>query len=68
MNLAELAEHVRRRYAAAHRAGLTYDEMAEAVGMPSSSFSLLVRGYRPINKLDTLQKLLDGVERVEAMQ
>lgn len=66
LKLSDVEFELRRAYAVAHRHGVTYEDMEEVTGLPMSTFSMWLRGYRPITKLRQLQALIDNAHIVEA--
>jgi hypothetical protein len=62
-----LERAAREFYLEAERAGVTHAQMSEATGLPSSLFSMWLRGYRGLKKLEVLQKLVEGAPAVETL-
>ena len=67
VDLNEVEFEARRVYTLASRSGLTYAEMSEATGLPASTFSMWLRGYRPITKVRQLQALARHAHEVDAL-
>ena len=60
-----LAKIVRHEYKRLHDQGVTHARMAEATGLPESTFSMLLTGYRKITKVRVLDALIKGLPRLE---
>lgn len=62
----ELAR-LRRKYLRFREEGVTHAQMAEHTGLPESTFSMWLSGYRNIVKVEVVRKLGEGVDAIERM-
>ena len=52
----------RYRYLSAE-VGFTHEQFEEYTGVPASTFSMLLTGYRPLARTKVLSKLIDGLDK-----
>jgi len=60
-----LTNAVRQSYVVLHEKGLTHARMADATGLPESTFSMWLSGYRDVVKVSVLDALIEGLRTLE---
>ena len=46
--------------------GFTHADFAKATGLPDSHFSMVLTGYRKVSKIVVLDKMIDGLSKLNA--
>lgn len=58
-------DEVKKLYHWMNIQGVSHARMARATGLPESTFSMWLTGYRPLVKVAALQAVLAGVEELQ---
>ena len=67
VDLQQVEFELRRIYFTARREGVTHEQMGEVTGLPASTFSMWLNGYRPLVKIRQLEVLIKNIPNVEAL-